>query len=68
MLCLYLLAARSGRTEYDHHRAKHAVGELSVMEKIEGTYLTVQNHGFMVHSHRRALTNDCWHMCALRQS
>ena len=35
MLCLYLLAARSGRTEYDHHRAKHAVGELSIMEKIE---------------------------------
>lgn len=42
MLCLYLLAARSGRTEYDHHRAKHAVGELSVMEKIEGTaYLRI---------------------------
>jgi predicted PurR-regulated permease PerM len=35
LLCLYLLSARSTRGEFDHHRATHAAGQLTVMEKIE---------------------------------
>jgi predicted PurR-regulated permease PerM len=35
LLCLYLLAARTMRGEFDHNRVMHAAGRLTIVEKIE---------------------------------
>ena len=35
LLCLYLLAGKNPKTEYDHHRVKHAQGKMAVMERID---------------------------------